>query len=357
MKKELFEYKLDLLYYGIFLTDSCYNSLRKGLNKKVNHNDYITTKGLMLELDGKIYVNAKLNKKSPYMIDFNDNKYYLYHDKQVICLVRIIQSPDFALNDAVLPNGVRITDLVNIHGDRIRIQPIRGCANSCSFCDLNKFKYSEKDIDDLDEAFLFAQEHSTFKHALISGGTPRNIQASYDYSNAVIKHFGLKYGDVYPIDVMLVPRSELVNKNTSEDYKVFLNNLKSWHITGIYANLELFNDELRKKYIKDKDRVGKEKYFEFLKLAVDIFGARNVKSCIIIGLESIEDSLKAVEELSKIGVMPVLSPFIPSKKGESTPTPEFMRQVLLKSRDITKKYAVDLGPACSSCRHNTIHYE
>lgn len=46
--KELYEYKLDLLYYGIAIGDEAYNSLKKGESGKVNNEDYITTKGLML---------------------------------------------------------------------------------------------------------------------------------------------------------------------------------------------------------------------------------------------------------------------------------------------------------------------
>lgn len=156
---------------------------------------------------------------------------------------------------------------------------------------------------------------------------------------------------------MLVPRSDLVNKNSREDYLRFLNRLKSWNITGIYANLELYNDDLRKKYIKDKDSIGKDKYLEFLKLAVDVFGVGNVKSCIIIGLESVEDSLQAVQDLSEIGATPVLSPFVPSKKSEMPPKPELMKEVLNKARDIVERYDVKLGPSCISCRHNTIHFE
>lgn len=69
-------------------------------------------------------------------------------------------------------------------------------------------------------------------------------------------------------------------------------------------------------------------------MAVKIFGQGNVRSCIIIGLEDIDDSLKAVEELSRIGCMPVLSPYIPNDDKTFSPKPEFMREILIKSKKL-----------------------
>ncbi len=357
LNKELYEYKLDLLYYGIALSNNCYNSLRKGFNRQVNNNDYITTKGLMIVLESQVYVNAMLNKKSPYKIDFIDDLYILYYNEEYICQLKIIQPPDFALMGEVLKNGRKITDLVNIHGDRIRIQPIQGCSNCCSFCDLNRLKYHLNSILDLDEAFNYAMKNVGFRHVLISGGTPSNDQKSFDYSNSVYKYFGEKYGKEYPIDVMLVPRGFSISDNSLDGYETFLRKLKDWNISGIYINLELYNDEIRKKYIPQKDLVGKENYFQFIKLAVKIFGQGNVKSCIIIGLEEIEDSLEAVEKISSLGCIPVLSPYIPNDKKTFFPKPEFMKKVLIGSQEIVDRYHIELGPVCVSCKHNTIHFK
>lgn len=354
--KELYEYKLDLLYYGIAIGDEAYNSLKKGESGKVNNEDYITTKGLMLLLDNQIYVNANLNDESVYKLDVVNNNFVIKQSGKLICDVDVIQPPEFALNNVSLPNGCWITDLVNVHGDRIRIQPIRGCANRCMFCDLNKFCYEEKKIEDLDKAFKYAEDTVGFKHALISGGSPRKNKKSYDYLNDVYKYFGLKYGDKYPIDVMLVPRGLDVLKENEEDYKDFLLQLKSWKIKGIYVNIELYNDELRKKLIPHKELVGKEKYYQFISLAVDIFGKENVKSCIIVGVEDKEDTLKGVEDLCKLGCMPVLSPYVPIDDSILSPSPEDMKYVLERTEKLIDKYDVELGPTCKSCRHNTIHF-
>ncbi len=354
--KKLYEYKLELLYHGIAISENCYNSLRKGKNGKINNDDYITTKGLMIALDNNIYVNANLNPNNPYLIDYEHNTYILKKETDKICKVKVKQPPEFALKEQSLSNGKLITNLVNIHGDRIRIQPIQGCANHCKFCDINKYEYYLNSIKDLDDCVQYAIKNVGFKHALISGGTPKENNENYKYLNEVYKYFGEKYGKEYYIDIMMVPRGLSVDENNEEGYLQFLKQLKQWNISGIYANLELYNDSYRKKYIPQKDLVGKERYFKFIKLAVEVFGKENVKSCIIIGLEKIEDSLRAVEELSKLGCITILSPYIPNDNETTFPKPELMKEVLLKSKEIVDKYNLELGPKCNSCKHNTISF-
>ena len=168
--------------------------------------------------------------------------------------------------------------------------------------------------------------------------------------------FGKKYGDKIPIDIMLAPRGLNINDKSIEQYEIFLKKLKEWNISGLSINLELYNDEIRKKYKQNKDNIGKSNYLKFIESAVNIFGKGNVRSCIIIGLEKISDSLKAVEELSKIGCMPVLSPYIPIDNTINKPSPELTKEVLLQSKKITDKYNVELGPKCNSCKHNTINF-
>lgn len=352
--KELWEYKLDILYYGIRIGDACYKKLKKDSEGKITHENYITTNGLFIVLDDSVYVNARIDEKSPYIVDEEDNKTTLKYNNQYICYVVIKQSPEFYMNSYSISSGRKITDLVNIHGDRIRIQPIRGCANGCTFCDLNKMKYELMPLKELDEACNYVMNNTSFKHILISGGTPRNIQMDYDYLNDVYKYFGEKYGKEYSIDVMLVPRGLTTDQ---EDYVGFLKKLKEWNISGIYANIELYNDLERRKHIPQKEDIGKAKYMEFLKKAVKVFGKGNVKSCIIVGLEDIKDSLKAVDELSNIGCIPILSPFIPNDNNSSYPTPEFMKEILIKANDIVKNNNIELGPICDMCKHNTIHFK
>ncbi len=357
MEKELYEYKLDLLYYGIKIDDECFKRLIKGNNNNnVCFDDYITTRGLMLCLDSKIYVSTDIKEESPYIISCINDDYFLRKGDLYICNIDILQPPEFALYEARLISGDFVTNYVNVHGDRLRLQPIEGCAFLCKFCNLNQKKYLLHKIDDLEEAFQYVLKNVKFRHILISGGTPLYRSEDYEYLNNVYKFFGLKYGKKFPIDVMLVPRGLDINNNDDIGYENFLKQLKEWNITGLSVNLELNNDKLRKEYIPNKNSLRKENYFNFLKLAIKIFGSENVRSCIVVGLESVQDSLIAVEDLCRIGCMPVLCPYIPNDLETKMPKPEFMKEVLIGAKAIAKKYNVKLGPLCDSCKHNTIFY-
>ena len=154
MEKELYEYKLDLLYYGIKIDDECFKRLIKGNNNNnVCFDDYITTRGLMLCLDSKIYVSTDIKEESPYIISFINDDYFLRKGDLYICNIDILQPPEFALYEARLISGDFVTNYVNVHGDRLRLQPIEGCAFLCKFCNLNQKKYLLHRIDDLEEAF------------------------------------------------------------------------------------------------------------------------------------------------------------------------------------------------------------
>ena len=95
-------------------------------------------------------------------------------------------------------------------------------------------------------------------------------------------------------------------------------------VQDIAINIELFNSDLSAKVIKGKSRIGIDKYFEALEYAVTLIGNKgNVKSLLIVGIESYGDTLLGVEELAKRGVMPILSIFKPVKGTplENYPTP------------------------------------
>ena len=99
--KQIWEYKLELLFHGIRISQNCYKILKKDKNGKVNNEDYITTKGLILVLNDSVYVNAMVNKNSPYYIDFEESNFVLKLNDEKICYIKIIQPPDFALTDCV----------------------------------------------------------------------------------------------------------------------------------------------------------------------------------------------------------------------------------------------------------------
>lgn len=84
-------------------------------------------------------------------------------------------------------------------------------------------------------------------------------------------------------------------------------------------------------------------------------GTNRVRSCIIVGLEPIEDTIKGIELLCQIGCMPVLSPYIPINGMDiKKPSVETMLKVREIAEEISNQYQVPLGPLCKPCTHNSI---
>ena len=153
-----------------------------------------------------------------------------------------------------------------------------------------------------------------------------------------------------PVDVMMVarPNVDCVDK------------LRSWGMNELSIKLELWNEQIAREMMVGKNHVGREHDLRFLERAVGVFGRGKVSSILLVGLEPLEDTLKGIEALARIGVSPVLSPFRPSPKTPlanlSPPTAEQMADVYEQSRAIAEKYGVKLGPSCIPCQHNTLTF-
>lgn len=114
----------------------------------------------------------------------------------------------------------------------------------------------------------------------------------------------------------------------------------------------------QKKIMPGKGAISLTRYTQALKKSVAIFGKGNVRSMLILGLESRESFLKGIEYLCTLGVYPTISLFKPI---EGTPLSCFLppsnKEILFlykESQKICKKHNTFLGPNCRYCEDNTI---
>lgn len=102
--------------------------------------------------------------------------------------------------------------------------------------------------------------------------------------------------------------------------------LKNSGIDSLYINIEVFSNSARKKVIPGKDGLfSAEKYLQTLEKAVKIFGENQVASWILIGLESVEETITGVEAIAEVGAIPLPRPFRPlfNSELENHPPPRF----------------------------------
>lgn len=343
--------KIKLMTKGIRITDEAKLKLTQNNKVPLSIFMYPTTSGIKLKISGtNIYVNApfkgKCYEQSNLVLDYIGKEFTINENNNNTPVDPI------PLNNNILEknkNGIPFTDLASTQLDRVRISPIDGCAFSCKFCNQNNWEYKLYDSEELIEAARKAIRESPtpIKHMLISGGTPKI--SDYEYFDNTVQEITKAFD--MPIDVMMSPRKDLN----------CLQKLKSFGVSGLSINLELFDENIANKLAPQKSiTIGKTLYFEFLKEAVKIFGEGNVRSILIVGLEPIESTLKGIEELAKIKVVPVLSPFIASDdtllKDHPTPDIETLIKAWEESKKIVKKYEMNLGPRCIPCQHNTLTF-
>lgn len=346
--KKVEKLKIDLITQGIKIDRNTKEFLIKKVGNKFYNDDYVTTTGVMLELFDDVFVTANINENSCYELIAGKGNLKI-KTKDEVYNVKFWPPSKFMVEKTENKFGP-IIKFVNAHFDRARINPISGCSFNCKFCSINEIPYKKNSIKEMELALKEALKDERITHVLISGGTPK--QCDLPYLTEVFEYFCKNFKD-YKFDVMMTPRGfdSFVDEMQYESY---LKHLKEIGVDGLSINIELFNKEFRKKYCPEKNALGLDKYLKFLTLAGKIFGATKVRSGLIVGLESKEDTLKAVEEICKCGVMPMLSPYIPYNNIGSFPKTEFLIDVLEESKKIIKKYDLELAPTCKYCKHNTL---
>ena len=362
---EMTELKLRLMQHGAIFTKRARAAMNRSRFGQFSFSDYATTSGVVLVINKKMYANvpAKI-KGTPLTVDYEGSLFcLLYNEKKMPVTLSVISVPKYALDLERLSDGTPVRELVMTHADRVRISPVHGCAYHCSFCTSNADYYKEISIQQLDEAFQIAltDPYNKPRHVLISGGTPREDESTYKWHNEVYQYFPRHYPN-YEFDVMLSPRGIFPGKNNRQDDLDFLHFLREeCGFNTMSINLELSNEDFRRRYIPDKGVVGRERYLRFIEDAVNIFGENKIRSSLVVGLEPAENTLEGVRDLANCGCLPVLSAFVPAPGTDMAnyPAPDvpFLLDIVKRANAVARKAGKVLGPLCRPCTHNSITIE
>lgn len=347
--------KIELMTHGMSVSAEA----REVLAGKEGHRpltlaDYASTSGISMELEGQIWVNAPVSEHNPnfvvdppYRLEFVDGAYRVRGD-DVEVRARPVPVPSY--HDQANHWHEPYTSYAITHTDRVRISPVEGCGMVCKFCDLPyEFRYRTKRVEGLVDSVRRAVKDPLLpaQHVLISGGTPK--PEDYDYENEVYEAVVTAFPEL-DVDIMMVPSPGLLD----------LQHLHRIGIHGLSINLEIYNEERADDVAPLKSRVGRQYYLDFIERAADLFGEGRVRSLLLVGLEPLQDTLRGVEALARRGCDPVLSPFRPDPstplRDHPPPDSDFLIEAFERSREITERHNVKLGPRCIPCHHNTLTF-
>lgn len=243
----------------------------------------------------------------------------------------------FKLNDtAIFLQGNYDDDkavAVQAGGIRMRVSICgSNCISGCSFCSFGSgsenYKKEILSEERLEQEIKPSIVETVAKYGIsqlfITGGNPslndmeqwtNYLKESIKTFKVALKQFGIN-GEA-TVDVMLTPRDESSYLASKADYKRYLEKLKSCGVNTVSPNMEIWSQAKLMEYCPPngvtkgvtKSEIGHNRYLDFIDSAVEVFGRFNVRSALIVGLNSIEETKEAIDTLINKGCYVTLSPF------------------------------------------------
>jgi hypothetical protein len=345
--------KFEVLAQGVAITPAASLAL-DGLGS-LSPDDYASTSGVILQLEDDVWVNAPLQAynsnfvtDTPLRLDFDGS--FVIEGMGLASRARVCPQP---LYHGTTSDVGELNAYVVTHADRARLSPVRGCAMTCTFCDIPYDfplpMYKAKPVDALIAATrtALADPEQPAHHLLISGGTPKPKDVPWlrDLYDAVLAEFSH-----VQVDIMMAPVPGLFD----------LQRLADGGLHELSINLEIFGRDRLRELARQKFNQGPDFYLTFIEEAANALGAGRVRSMLMVGLEDMEDTLAGVRAIAERGGTPVLSPFRPDPatplRDHPPPTASFMRECFERAREIVARHGAELGPSCPPCSHNTLGF-
>lgn len=305
--QELLKIKADLLCYGIRLTKEAESVMKL-------RNRYVLEKGFMHAahfLIDDVVINTCVSERycqsSPYVIRLHKNELILEKitdgSSYYISNIDVLQLPLWCEANV---DGYNVGDYLRPHSlGCIACWPYLICdyyknSEQCKFCSMGDYRiHACINPEIVGKMIELALKYNPQYEVALSGGTCNEPDRSLTYFSEVCnraKAAGAEY-----ISVETAPPEEME----------FIDNLYQNGASAIIMNLEIADDELRKKICPGKARIPQQRYFDAFERAVKVFGRGNVSSVLIAGLQPADDILSMAQKMIELGVIPTIIPFKP----------------------------------------------
>ena len=122
---------------------------------------------------------------------------------------------------------------------------------------------------------------------------------------------------------------------------------------SVLMNLEIWNEERRTQLMPGKSMITRQRHLQACRHAVGVFGASQVSSQIIIGLEPLTETLAGIAALADVGVIPLPVVFrpLPGTPLEEHPVPRLddVIEVFEFTGEIMRTAGLDGAQSLSGC--------
>ena len=301
---------------------------------------------------------GKFVLSSPYHVEkLRDDEiigeYMLYEDGKPLMSVGIVEKPRFL--EEKTSDGIPFWKLAALHGTEvIGITVNKNCVYwdegmECKFCAIQQnIKVHEgkslalKNPEHLVEVILAAEKHGFCKHITLTAGTAKTEDRGLSQFIPYIRR--IREVTSTPIHVQIEPP-----KNPSDITKLY-----DVGADTVGIHIESLDEKIRETVCPGKAQVGIENYYKAWKEAVKVFGENQVNTVILAGLgEDKKITIRKLEEVCLIGVIPLIFPFrpLPRTKMEThpPPNPNYMFEILSAAALNVRRYGLRLESNRAGC--------
>jgi len=288
---------------------------------------------------------------SPYSLKARGKELFLCKNDALILPVQTVPRPRFY--DETTKKGTSLQKIALLHGtDCLATTVLQTCiywntSKRCQFCGIelslaNGNTIPLKTPAQLAETTARAKELDGIRHMVLTTGTAAMPQDELyilaQSARAIKKKTGL------PIHAQFMPP-----QNIKE-----LQDLKEAGVDTVGIHIESFDAGILKKLAPIKAAIGLARYLKTWEEAVQLFGANQVSSFILVGLgESPESVISGSDLMADMGVYPFVVPLrpIPGSRMEQClpPDPEIMGSIYREVANTLSRKGLSYKQSLAGC--------
>lgn len=317
--------------------------------------------GLDVYLPGDVAVNIPVSESyaadSGYEIKHQDGQIFITKSGADPIVAELVAEPDYYARKSA-DNSVELKRIGQMCSSDRFCYGMTGAScffwkeeRRCKYCSIGNNYDSDaakKQEKHLLEALRAAVDDPKVpaRHILIGGGTPPGDDMGANLAARLTEAIKREF-DISVYVMIAAPK---------EDQSII--DLKNAGVDELGINLEFWS-EFGWQFIPGKrDIIGRSRYLDALAKTAEVFGPIASRSILIAGVEPADETLNAVNFLSEMGVMPIISPFRPLESTLMENLRGFSGDqywnLWVEAEQTCSKNNLPLGPTCKACQNNVL---
>lgn len=348
--------KVALMTQGVVISDKADAYLAENGGIRPATNDAVD-----LKVAQKLVVNAPVKVKfvefSPFTLDLRvdpstgKTETVLLYYGEYLCNVGYFARDD--RQEKLTSRGLQYSKVAYLSTDRLRVHLTNNCrfkkaGVGCTFCNMPRDEETIT-IEDVREVVEDYQNNRAVKHYLVGGQSEEECLVTDKLIDTIRTIRETDRNEHHRIYAMILPCDEKT-----------VDAMRAAGLNELAFNIEIYDEELAKKYMPGKSRIPRSEYMAALKKAAGRQQLGETRSMLIVGLEPLSSTYRCITELAQNKIQPILSVFRPLPETPLAdivpPSMEKLCEVYKKASDICRQadQKLKLGPECIFCQNNTL---